>query len=151
MIRTSKIQVIAILCAVLVLGACSLPTSPAPIININNQLTNTVTLGTPVASEKPGCAAIAKIQINRPETLAVGAVAPFSVTPKDSAGSDRTAECDKADGVRISAQPSDLLSVEDSASFETTVKGLKVGDVTVLVSVGKADATVRIPVVAAAK
>ena len=138
-----------LLAAALIVGACTIEGPAGPTININNINTNTITLA-PITgsgeSKGAGCPEIARLQINYPTLLAIGASAPFSVTPKDSAGKDRTAACDEADGVSISSTPSDLLSVEDPASFTTSLKGLKAGDATVSVTVNKARSTVRVTV-----
>jgi len=121
-----------LLAAALIVGACTIEGPAGPTININNINTNTITLA-PITgsgeSKGAGCPEIARLQINYPTLLAIGASA-----------------CDEADGVSISSTPSDLLSVEDPASFTTSLKGLKAGDATVSVTVNKARSTVRVTV-----
>lgn len=149
MSRISKIQIFALVLAAVVVGACTLQGPAGPTININNINTNTITLA-PITgsgeSKVAGCPDIARLQINYPTLLTLGTSAPFSVTPKDANGKDRTAACDEADGVSITAIPADLVSFEDPASFTTSVKGLKAGDTSVSVAVNKARSTVRITV-----
>lgn len=145
----SLLAVIAL--AALTVVACSQPAAPTPTININInnivQVTTTVSFASPVASEKPGCAAIGQLEINRPESLAVGAKGDVLVTPKDSSGQKRTPECDIADGISISANPTDVLSIEDPHAFVTKVTGgPKSGSGKLSVTVGRASATVEIPV-----
>lgn len=141
-----RIQIFAVLALAASLVACNLPTSPAPIISINNNLTNTVTLANPVESVKDGCPAIGSIQVNRPSSLAVGETGTLAVTPKDTSGKDRASACDLADGLTLSPNPSDVVTIEDPHAFVTKVTGKKKGEVTISVNVGSANAVVRLTV-----
>lgn len=130
---------------------CTQPAAPSPTININVnnivQVTTTVSFASPVSSEKPGCAAIGQLEINRPESLAVGAKGDVLVTPKDTSGQKRTPDCDIADGITISPNPTDVLSIEDPHAFVTKVTGgPKSGTGKLAVTVGRASATVEIAV-----
>lgn len=148
MVRSSKIQVVAVLLAVALGAACTIEGPAGPTININNALTNTVTISfaNPVESKLADCPAIGQIAVNRPDSLTVGATADFLVTPKDASGKDREARCDIADGLTTTVNPTDVLTVEDPNAFVTKVTGKKKGTAAVTVNVGAARATVNIPV-----
>lgn len=143
---TRRLLAVAVLVAVVNGAACSFPTSPSPVININNNLVNTVTLANPVESVKDGCPAIGSIQVNRPSSLAVGETGTLAVTPKDTSGKDRASACDLADGLTLSPNPSDVVTIEDPHAFVTKVTGKKKGEVTISVNVGSANAVVRLTV-----
>ena len=149
--RLSRSLVAVLALAALAGAACTQPAAPSPTININInnivQVTTTVSFASPVASEKAGCAAIGQLEINRPESLAVGAKGDVLVTPRDSSGQKRTHECDIADGITISPNPTDILSIEDPHAFVTKVTGgPKSGTGKLSITVGRASAAVEIPV-----
>lgn len=150
MSRISKIRVIAVLFAALILGACSFPDGPSPIININNNLvnTNTVTISAPSTpgTTPAGCAEIARLRIGYPESLTVGVSGAFTVTPLDANGNERVAKCDTDAGISISSTPTNILTVEDEHAFVTKLIGKAVGEATVNVTVGTSHASVRVPV-----
>lgn len=144
MIKISKIVALVAILALAVAG-CTVQPSPINISN-NVNVTTTITLGQPAEAAKAGCAAIAKIRVERPETLAVGATGRLSISPLDSAGNERTPECDVADGIDVFANPTNIVAVEDAKSFVTSLKGLAPGDATLTINVGKATATARVTV-----
>jgi hypothetical protein len=137
-----------VILAILVLSACS-PAAPSIVVNVNANVNvvTTVNFSSPIPASDPGCAAIGSIEINRPESLAVGTTGDLLITPKDSSGQKRTPQCDIADGITLSANPTDVLSIEDPRAFVTKVKGgPKTGTAKLKVTVGRAEASVDIPV-----
>jgi len=131
----SKTPLIAVALVALV-AACTVNISNPTTINVIT--TVTITLANPVPSSQAGCPAISKIRVSYPENLAVGSKAPISATPLDGDGNKRAANCDDADGISWSAQPTDLLRIEAPRAFDTQVEGLKKGDASLGVTVGKA-------------
>lgn len=148
----TRIQIVALAALSLiglVIAACAPPAGPT--INVNVQtsvnVTTTVNFASPIPSNDASCAAIGSLQIDRPESLTVGAKGSVMVTPKDSSGQKRTPECDIADGITISPNPTDVLSIEDPHAFVTKVTGgPSKGAGKLAVTVGKASASVEIPV-----